>query len=379
MFEYYLKKRVWWTFVKDFKEKYVLNEPDIDYVAMTTPVSNRLRKLTVDDVDKSFDSVFARNITEDKGHKLVSEIKVPVADMTKGSQEEIDTSNEGNENKIKNSSDILSPMSALSNCFSQMKIKDESWSEKATLDSSQVTDDDGNSDKIHNGHSVINKDNVSASTGEDKPTNGEKNNEEGTCNTDNLGAADKEPPGSDKIGEKTVGNDRNMDKTEVIYKRRLLSEGSESTASFETAAEDVSDGNNTFCSQLSEPGTFKVVLNLKNSAIFMKLKDYVNASELRQDGINDCSVVNFIVQVKDSKRDVGMKVNIVSLPEIESVQKLLLLEEVEIESCDGDIDKVQEGETVELGTSGKDHEGNQSVMAYLTKAVTLPKTKYIYG
>jgi hypothetical protein len=374
MFEYYLKKRVWLSFVKDFKEKYVLDDQALDFSAMTTPVTNRLRQVTVGDADKSFDSVF------------VIRIKAPVVDMKKESKEESQSGGEGDEDELKSVHDVLSPMSALSNCFSAMKLKDESWSEKATLDSSEVTDDDDrqNSNKIDNVTSSSNEDSEDKGPDIGKPnTDSEKLTGEIDIPGDNVKQSDesvKVVAGLEKTGEngKKIENVE-TEKSNGVVKRRLLSEGSESTASFETAAEDISDGNHTFCSQLSEPGMFHVVLNIKDSAIIVKLKDYLKASDFHQDGKGVCPTVHFVVQVKESKKDAGMTVTILSLPEIETVHKLLLLEDIKVDSCDGDISKVQGGEVIELGTGDKDQDGNQSVMAYLSRAVTLPKTKYIYG
>ncbi|XP_045205829.2 uncharacterized protein LOC123558022 [Mercenaria mercenaria] len=382
MLEYYLKKRVWLTFVKDFKEKFGLNEQVLDFSGLTTPVTNRLRSITGEDADKSFDSVFygnkdvCKNSTDNKNKDIGNE--------TRGTKEGRQCS-ERNEDQGGNN--ILSPVSALSNSFAQLKLMDESWSDKATVDSSQksVTDDE-NCNRLDAIASVSAKDNAVEGSDSDKPKIDEKSNETVNDNKDMLSDKVKEPVDTDKTVEslREAGKDnRDQDvveteKVDDVVRKRLLSVGSESTASYETAVEDVSDGNKTYCSQLSEPGTFHVILNIKDCAIITTLIDYIKTSDLHQQEMSDHSAVDFVVQFKDVNGDGEIKVNVVSIPKIESANKLLLLEDIDVESCDGDISKVQEGEIVELGTSSG-QEGNQSIMAYLTRAVTLPKTKYIYG
>lgn len=370
MIENYLKKRVWLTFVKEFKEKFGITEETADFSGLSTPMTSRFGRRLGEDVDKSFDSVFTSGSVDNKKGSSERDAResenITKDDLDKGEV------NESKNTVEKCANNVLSPMSELSNRFASLKM-DDSWSERATLDSSEKSSvKEAITDEVDGSLSKDNCNNDDPSSKQDLRISSETD----CARKEAIESSDGKLQEQKKIDEKGVYGKEN-ESVEVkavtdLSVQRVLSVESGSTASYETAAEDVSDGEGTFCSQLSEPENTPVVIRLKDSAIISELSDYVITNNLH-------SVVNFVVQLKDNKINSGMKVTIVSVPEIEIVHKLLLLENIEVTGCDGDLTTVQEGDVIELGTNSSAQDGNHSVMAYLTRAVTLPKPKYIYG
>lgn len=386
MLEAYFKKRVWLTFVNDFIENYGINEQPTDFAGLTTPVNNRIREMSVEDIDRSCYSVLindgnSKSSPSNNGDGVGK--KNRERKETDGLIESGDT-----EDKQTSVSDVLSPVTNLLKCFEQTKLQDDSWSDRATVDSSEESisnSDSSNSLKV--GSSVadsnklvedfgVSESNVISENDGMELDQLSKGNENGHEEVTDEGIEDNEHSAPLEEADTKTSNVG----TEDLKIQRLVSVGSESSTSYVTASEDVQRTSLSFFSQLSEePGSFHVCLRLKDSGIMTKLTEYVKAHRLCQNIDNDQVVVCFVVQVTDFSTDVGHKVNIVSIPEVAIVRKLSLFEDVDIASCDGDISKIQEGEVMQLGTSCGREDENQSVMAYLTRAVTLPKVKYIHG
>jgi len=369
LLENFLSKKVWSTFVKNFKDKHcIIDEVDFEQQdGLMTPVrssngkasdlSRDIGKKLQQNSVKSLDSVFIRDKEKLSGN---SDIVSTDEDKTDSGVRKID---DCDNNNIKKASDVVSPMTNLAMTFEKMALMDESWSEKVTVGSESLdrsTEDSSTGANIGCDTDTSNNKNQCADTGQlnkmgmENPENSAKRNTEGATNHDDAKKKDGK-----------------------LERYRSTSSGS--TGSFKTAVESENESDLSYCSQLSDPGSQIVCVRLCSREIVQFLVDYVKQNSAPQhcDDI-ESSQICFIAQWKPLKGAESQTVNIISLTNLDNPEKLVVKEKVAVAAVEGDISSKEEGEVIEVGgPSGADK--GPTVMAYLTRTETLPKCGYIHG
>ncbi|XP_052796371.1 ankyrin repeat and LEM domain-containing protein 2-like isoform X2 [Mya arenaria] len=401
--EDFLARRVWATFVREYKDKHCIVDDVLDsglQSGLVTPV-----------VDRSRVSSSSQNSAKSLYHDFMRESKKSMdsfEDSVKDGVDEVDGAvgevvKESNDQKAGDSflsgSDVVSPMTNLAKKFAKLNFLDESLKDQESIDDgnqsmSKPNDSNDESDNITDFNSnVEQKSEKQASSVQ--PDSDKQNDIKSVADTVN-----EEEDGSNTVESKTTKtkiesieqNDASTSEDQTIKNKpelqlaRIRSISSGSTGSFQTAV-DESDSSQSFCSQMSDPGSDVVCVRISCSKAFQTLLDYVNdylsenfANSKASTNSNDSSdietSVHFILQWKLLKGNESQTVSIVSLDISDLPQKLLLLENVGVAAVEGDITSKAEGEVVEIGASSGE---KTTVMAYLTRAETLPKCGYIHG
>lgn len=479
--EEYFCKRIWFLFAKEFKEKHCIIEDNLDAEVLTTPVINKTKSFVEKAVDCLADDGDRKKSTSDqKARKLEKSDNDTESDEKKKDDEK---ANGTVQESLGASNDVIvSPMTNLAQTFAQLQLLDDSWSEKATVDSSDKLERSSSgadssvellsrgdsevvinenksedsaekvSNKRRNVHCSIDvsTDSVAAKKKHSKTItvyeNGkEHENSEKTeldvqnmsrqelqtttendsvkdvsklsavgnethemicnrvieslrCDKESIDVKDKniktsdsssvlnqctaeqKKEVSDTVNVGQTGSDINGTKSasetfETSKLQRFRSTSTGSSGSFETAAEGSDVSNLSYCSQLSDSGDQTVCVRLQDYVVFDSLEAYVKD----RIGEDRKGCVCFILQWRPYTTETGQKVTIVTVPCIQSVSKLLVIENIGVASCDGDISKTQEGEVIEIGVGGTGSTRKENLLAYLTRAETLPKCGYIHG
>ena len=468
MVEEYFRKRVWLKFIKDFKEKQCIIDENLDPALFQTPVIQKPKRGPAKDTTdlikpetltfSTGDEVDSKNSGEKKvnsDHEVDGEkrtktdvdsnngkvelMKGSITDSgrveaTKGSNihnGKVETITDVNNSKVKDAanqsssvaSDVLSPVTQLTQNFANLGLNDESWSERATvasLDRSDIesrrsdgdysTTEGNNTEKLDKEVDETNCDKQSVNdklkdtTGDvngnvsepksviekDKSDNGSnlaQDSRLGSENNTTVVSSVKEMVNGCAIGEtkdevdnvaKEIGSDvisgtGISSSLKSFQRHRSTSAGS--SESFETADVGSDVSNLSYCSLLSDSDNQSVCVRIHDSQMFTTLKDYFKKGEnnLWKDS------VGFILQWKVYSMKQGQKVTLVSVPTLDIASKILLLENIDVASSDGDLSQVAEGEVIKVNVSGETNEEKLDLQAYLTRAETLPKCGYIHG
>ena len=155
-----------------------------------------------------------------------------------------------------------------------------------------------------------------------------------------------------------------------IGRKHLLSDRSDSTSSFKTAEEDVYD------SSLNSPfsDVSAVCINLNYSPSLSTLKEELDNRNLLD---SDPDMVCLLVRFKKLPVNGQMKFDVVLYPTGNDINQVVLVEDVEVFSCDGNISAVSDGEVVDVCFT---HKGEEvKLKAHFVRSVNLAKPAYIHG
>ena len=155
-----------------------------------------------------------------------------------------------------------------------------------------------------------------------------------------------------------------------IGRKHLLSDRSDSTSSFKTAEEDIYESSlNSPFSDLSA-----VCINLNYSPSLSTLKEELDNRNLLD---SDPDMVCLLVRFKKLPVNGQMKFDIVLYPTGNDINQVVLVEDVEVFSCDGNISAVSDGEVVDVCFT---HKGEEvKLKAHFVRSVNLAKPAYIHG
>ena len=167
----------------------------------------------------------------------------------------------------------------------------------------------------------------------------------------------------------------------AVEKKRLLSESDStsslsslsSLSSYQTAAsEEFYD-----CSVLSPfSDTTALGIRLMYKPILDTLKEEVDRRR-EQFSELDTEPVLLLVRLKTSPSDGNLRVDIVVYPTDDSINQLIIFENLEVKFCEGDLSGALEGEVIEVVFTQKLVEVN--LRAHFTREENLPQPLYIHG
>ncbi|KAL4230684.1 Ankyrin repeat and LEM domain-containing protein 2 [Mactra antiquata] len=345
LLENYLKKRSWLKFVIDFKDRFDIEDDDAEeFQGAMTPVATRSGFVALSETSEGGldDSINDNKLDTNTGVKQDGDISKVTKDNVQSS-DDLNTS----------TSDIVSPMTNLSMKFSKMKLND-SLSEKAALNlqNSDVNDTDtpSKTETLEQDKNVEEED-----TNEDTSSDGKLKDVTKDAECDNI--VDE--------NDKVAG-------VQILY-QRSKSIGSDSTASYQTAPDEDSYFSLPLDSLNSEPDSTTVTIILKDKVTFEKLSSHYSTKTVPNPR------TKWIVQLKDSHDGDNFMITVVSIPELENVQQIVLFEDMLVDSMNGSISSVMEGEMVDISVINDSNENVPVVSAYLTRAVTLPKCGFLHG
>ncbi|KAH3842859.1 ankyrin repeat and LEM domain-containing protein 2-like [Dreissena polymorpha] len=403
--EGYFKKRVWQCYIKTFKDRHcIIDETDnasAGSMGFSTPVNRRQRTGLFADSAKSLDSVFEKKINKTEPLNKTSRRLSNSFQDTKDDSEHLSPEEDKSQvQSVSNVNGIVSPITNLAQTFEKLQLLDDSWYEHATVDSEHGNDlesgtDDAKDINLEKGSGLFKTNKVSNSC--DKQENSVKigkslgNSEDSTSKT----AVNEEMPTNTVIVEKDLGKSTDCVNTaknngELLVKpeesmdkiQRYPSVSSGSTESFETAEEVLSEKSLSFCSQVSELGNSFVCIRICDTNVFQKLLEFVNENSPGNPEDNDIEMepVLFILQWQAVLGNESQKINIISLTHAESLEKILVLENVVVAVVEGDIFSQQEGDVVEIrGPVRESSSTTPAVNAYLTRMDAFRNCGYIHG
>ena len=479
LLEKYFQKMIWLEFVKEFKDKYVMDSEAINF---STPVKQDRRE---NDVEKSA----SQELKSERNDKVKEGTGCDIFKELENAEIE------------KKENAVVSPMTSLAQSFAQITLLDESWSDKATVystDKSVIDDgtdtergvkskfsynnnvtavlnditvkqvngclsessnscdkfkntdekddrlekescksDSGTSVNAENctlensnvsspktGDTTDTKHQKSSSSEEKLPVSDTTDDESHIINQSNklelIVNNDSENPSLSRIeynkylseesdthlsktvdtrntsiGEKTksehtvipvlpsdefckTDHEKVLDTDDsVLFKKSDLlkqrSCSSESNDSFKTSTEEVEDADGAAFHDLDEPEKY-VCINVSDINIVSRLKDHKNK-------VVGCSV-KFVARLKSIASNAGLKIDIISVPGdgVITCSELLVLEDIDVSSCEGDLGGTAEGDIVEIGTGNRSDSSIENVVyAHISRSVTLPKVAYLHG
>ena len=155
-----------------------------------------------------------------------------------------------------------------------------------------------------------------------------------------------------------------------IGRKHLLSDRSDSTSSFKTAEEDFYDSS--LMSPFSDISAVCIKLNYSPSLLTLK-EEIDSRNQVESDVDNVC----LLLRMKKQPINGHMKVDIVLYPSMDNVNQLVLVEDMEVFSCDWSISSVSDGEVVDICFTYKNDE--VKLKAHFARSGSLPKPGYIHG
>lgn len=170
----------------------------------------------------------------------------------------------------------------------------------------------------------------------------------------------------------TTNDDDSSVSPDSVERQHLLSERSDSTASYKTAEEDFYDCS--AMSPFSDDGA--VCIKLSYSQFLDRLKEEIDIRRQLESEL-DTEPVYLLVRHKQATSNGSLKFDIVLYPTTDSVNEILLIENLDVLSYDGNISGVSEGEVIDVCYAYRGEE--VKLKAHFTRTDNLPKPAYIHG